>query len=71
MNEQLLQAAENDSLEQIKTLLAQGGDVNAKDSYRRTVLMAAAKSGNLEVVKFLIDKGADVNAKIKAAERCS
>jgi ankyrin repeat protein len=63
VNEQLLQAAKKGSLEKIKTLLAEGGDVNAKGNYRRTVLMNAARSGNLEVVKFLIDKGADVNAR--------
>ena len=41
VNEQLLRAAEEGSLEQVKALLAKGGDVNAKDDYRRTVLMRA------------------------------
>ena len=63
VNEQLLQAAENGSLEQVKTLLSKNGDINAKNENSETVLMEAAKSGNLEAVKFLIDNGADVNAK--------
>jgi ankyrin repeat protein len=65
VNEQLLKVAEDGSLEQVKTLLAKGADVNAKGNIGVTALMSAARSGNLEVVKFLIDKGADVNAKDK------
>jgi len=65
VNEQLLQAAENGSLEQIKDLLAKGGDINAKNKEGEPVLMFAAEEGDLGVVKFLIDKGADMNAKDK------
>jgi ankyrin repeat protein/uncharacterized protein YecT (DUF1311 family) len=63
VNEQLLRAAEIGSVEQVKTLLAKGGDVNAKTQSGQTVLMAAAKGTNAEIVKLLINKGADVNAK--------
>jgi len=63
MTEQLFRAAENGYLEQIKTLLAKGGEVNARGNDEQTVLMAAARWGNLEIVKLLIDKGADVNAR--------
>ncbi len=63
LNGDLLRAAENGSLEQIKALLEKDGDVNAKGPYGRTVLMAAARSGNREVVKFLMNKGADAQAK--------
>jgi ankyrin repeat protein len=63
VNEQLLQAAESGSLDQISALLAQGGDVNAEDENGRTVLMKAARSVNIEALKLLIDRGADVNAK--------
>jgi len=63
LNEQLMQAAENGSLEQIKALLTKGAEVNAKDNLGRTALMEAGGKGNLEIVKLLIDNGADANAK--------
>ena len=62
MNKLLLQAAEKGHLEQVKTLVKKGADVNAKDQNGQTALMAAAGRGHLEMVKLLIDKGADVNA---------
>ncbi|MFH1115295.1 MAG: ankyrin repeat domain-containing protein [Pseudomonadota bacterium] len=62
MNEELLRAAETGSLEQVKSLLAKGADVNAKTRLGITVLMAAVRTGNLDLVKFLVDNGADVNA---------
>lgn len=58
---------------EIKTLIEQGADVNARNERERyeTPLMYACGSydydklgnGNLELAKFLISKGADVNAK--------
>ncbi|GEM_PF-1781532 len=53
VNEQLLQAAKRGSLEQIKTLPARGGDVNARERNRaghegRTVLMWAVDPRNLK-----------------------
>jgi ankyrin repeat protein len=68
VNEQLRQAAKNDSLGQIKTLLAKGGDIKVKNKKGETALMKAAWTGNLEVVKFLIDKGADVNVRNNSGE---
>ncbi len=68
VNERLLQAAKDGSSDQIKTLLAEGGNVHAKDNYRRTLLMNVAWSGNLDVVKFLTNRGLDVNAKTKSGE---
>ena len=62
MNKLLLQAADKGHLEQVKTLLKKGTDVNAKDQSGQTALMAAAGRGHLEMVKLLIDKRADVNA---------
>jgi ankyrin repeat protein len=64
VNEQLLQAVSSrHSLREIKTLLAKGGDVNAKNQHGTTLLMIAAFLGNSEIVKFFIDKGADVHLK--------
>jgi len=58
-------AARDGHIEVVKTLLAAGADVNARDFYEETPLYYAidGKSTNsLEIAKLLIDKGADVNA---------
>ncbi len=65
VTEELRQAAQKGSLEQVKNLVTRGADVNAKGSNGQTVLMDAAHFGNFELVKFLVDRGADVNAKAK------
>ena len=59
----LIEAAKKGDLEQVRDLLDEGADVNAKNGDGLTALMAAAETGNLDVVKFLIEKGADVNAR--------
>ena len=60
----LCQAARNGDVEQIKSLLADGADVNDKNEYGVTALMyAAGKGGNNAAVQALLDAGADVNAR--------
>ncbi len=59
----ILAAAETGNLDKIKSLLAQGSDVNARDWNGRTVLMYAAKNSQLDAINLLIENGADVNAK--------
>ena len=57
-------AARDGHIEVVKTLLAAGADVSARDFYKETPLYYAidGKSTNsLEITKLLIDKGADVN----------
>ncbi len=49
----------------LKTLRADGVDINAKDKHGYTPLHRAIRSDSLEVVKALIAAGADVNAKSK------
>ncbi len=56
-------AAMNGDLPRVKTLLAKGADINAKDSNGATALIVASLYGNLEVVRELLSKGADINAK--------
>ncbi|MEW6366976.1 MAG: ankyrin repeat domain-containing protein [Acidobacteriota bacterium] len=73
-------------MEAVRAYLAAGTDVNARNRYGRTALIAAACSDpsgvwyekNVEMVKLLIAKGADVNARdnegltpIAAADRCN
>ncbi len=50
----------------VKTLLAAGADVHAKDKDGLTALMHAAISRHTAIVHALLDAGADVNAKSAA-----
>ena len=61
LDEQLIGAAKSGDLAAVKTLLAKGADVNAKDGDGLTALIAAAGEGQLEVVRLLLNKGADAN----------
>ena len=62
----LLEAAIDGDVEQIKSLLANGANVHAKDTEDINALMNAAASDSdaaAEVVKLLLDAGANVHAK--------
>jgi hypothetical protein len=63
LNEDLLTATRKGDLEKVKTLLAQGADVNAKSPYGATPLFFACDRSNVEMVKLLLEKGADPNVK--------
>ncbi len=53
-------ASRTGNLDVVKSLLAHGAEVNAKENYRgQTALMWAATERHPEVVKALLDKGAD------------
>ena len=54
-------AAKNGNIVAVKQLLADGADVNARDSNGRAPLHHAVKSQKRETVEFLIAHGADVN----------
>ena len=54
----------NNDLETVKSLIARGANVNAKEKYTgRTALFHAVSSGNVEMVRVLLEAGANVNAK--------
>jgi len=61
LNEELLAATRKSDIEKVKTLLAQGADVNAKSRYGATPLFFACDRSNTEMVKLLLEKGADPN----------
>ncbi|MDB9372166.1 ankyrin repeat domain-containing protein [Nodularia sphaerocarpa] len=49
------------NIDMVRLLVENGADVNALDTYKRTVLGLTVQSGNLEKIKFLLDAGADIN----------
>jgi ankyrin repeat protein len=62
-SESFYQAIRNDDVVALKGLLANGGDVSARDKRATTPLMLAAAFGSVRSMKVLLDAGADVNAK--------
>ena len=58
----LLRCASTGSVEAVKSLVAHGADVNAKEAGGQTPLMWALEQRHPEVVRVLVDHGADVNA---------
>ena len=58
-------AADKGNIDEVKRLIAQGANVNAKDKHTVTALHWAADQGHTAVVELLIAEGADVNAKSK------
>ena len=61
----LIEAVREGKVEEIKTLLGAGVDVNCKLDGDGSPLIEAAKNGRLTVVKLLLDRGADVNMGVK------
>ena len=50
-------------LEEMRTLLAGGADINTRDALGRTPLHIAAFYGRVKIIELLIANGSDVNAK--------
>jgi len=63
LNEKLFWAVHHGDLDQVKSLLEKGADIEAKDNDGWTPLHWAAANGHTAVAKFLFEKGADVQAK--------
>mmetsp|Transcript_7446 Transcript_7446/g.11282 ORF Transcript_7446/g.11282 Transcript_7446/m.11282 type:complete len:601 (+) Transcript_7446:841-2643(+) len=57
----MFQAIEDGDLKKVESLLDNGEDVDMKDEYGNTALMAAVRSGNQDMVKLLCDNGADLS----------
>jgi ankyrin repeat protein len=59
----LQEAVESNNLDKVKELIAQGVDVNEKDSYGSTVLSTASANGYTDIVNELLKvNGIDINA---------
>jgi ankyrin repeat protein len=60
---QMIAAAERGELAVVKTLLAGGARIDARDQRGRSALLAATHRNRVDVARLLIQEGADVNAK--------
>lgn len=63
IEDELLNAIRKSDVAAVKSLLAQGVNVNTTYRYDRTPLSFACDRGNSEIVKLLLDAGATVNTK--------
>ncbi len=61
INDELLAATRKSNLELVKSLLAQGADIEAKSPYGATALFFACDRSNVEIVKLLLEAGANPN----------
>ncbi|MDH5655085.1 MAG: ankyrin repeat domain-containing protein [Spirochaetia bacterium] len=59
---ELLRAASCGDMEQIKSLLANGANIDSRNWEGKTPLMFAAESNNADAALFLIENGCDMNA---------
>lgn len=59
----LVRAAALGDMKEVKSLLADGVDCNARNYGCRSALMKASSNGRYQLVEFLLSEGADVNAK--------
>lgn len=71
LNAELIAAAQTPDTAAVARLLAQGANIEAKDSRGNTPLMHAASAGETAVVKLLLSKGADKWAANDAGEQAA
>lgn len=64
-SESLLQVAADGDIDQVKSLLSQGADVNTEDEKGQTALHLAVREGHLALAELLLSKGAEVDVKDK------
>lgn len=58
-----VKCAGDGDIENVKLFIAEGMEINAKNKYGETPLMAAAVSSHTNIVKILLEKGAEPNTK--------
>jgi len=59
----LVNATRAGKVSEVRDLIAEGADINAKNAYGKTVLIMAATLGNTHIVDILLSEGVEVNAK--------
>jgi len=59
---------EGNDLADVKKILQQGGNIDAKDDRGYTMLLRAARRDKAEIVEFLLEKGVNVNTLSNASE---
>ncbi len=59
-NQKLLDAASRGDLETVKAALAEGANIEAKDTLDFTALILATRDGHANTVKYLLEQGAQV-----------
>ncbi len=59
----IIVAVKQGNVQEVKKLLQEGVDVNAKDASERTALMYAVQTFNVALIKLLLQAGANVNEK--------
>jgi len=63
VTELLIKAAIDGNIEQVKSLLSKGADIDVHNEAGDTPLHIAVKKGHMQLVRFLIDQGAAIDAK--------
>lgn len=63
--EDLFSSVNKSDLREVREVIENGANVNAKNEFGTPALMIACIKGNFDVVGYLVEKGADVNAKDK------
>ncbi|MCZ7625462.1 MAG: ankyrin repeat domain-containing protein [Candidatus Methylomirabilis sp.] len=61
-DDKLIEASKSGAAADVKRLLAEGADANARDPDGWTALIHASWLGYVEIANLLLNKGADVNA---------
>ncbi|MFZ4728702.1 MAG: ankyrin repeat domain-containing protein [Pseudanabaena sp.] len=65
LNAQLLIAAQNGNIKEVRSLISQATDVNVRDEYGWTPILWAAMNGHTDVVRVLLVSGANPNTRNK------
>ncbi len=66
LNEKLFKSIEKGMIDEVKSLIKAGADINTINSDDLTTLMIASGYGRSEIVRFLVKSGMDVNGKNSA-----